>query len=162
MVELPPGDEPLVLRSRKIPALIVPGIIFVLSFAPLFILAWAHSIRPQEPIWPGALIALVMPVLWGGYSIWQVSNALFINRFLTIASHGLIYTINQKAVIYPWTDLDRISSGAFGRNSIALQVRRKGQVLFDRKADLLIGDFGLSHEDLITLIEAGRRRWGPQ
>jgi hypothetical protein len=99
--------------------------------------------------------------LWGAFCLYGIVHFYRRHSRLLIDEKGVRLTVDGKTKMYAWSDIGRVRKVVADRNGdTAVQIVRKGQILPDNKSDLIWGEFGISMDDLLTLIRAGQTEWG--
>ena len=152
------ADLPLMRINRKKGLLWFSGIVgfifWALTVGLLQVNQWDLSRIFASRSWP-------QMIFWDAGSIFIFVNTLRRHSKLLIDEAGVHITTNGTTRNYRWDDIQRTRQVVVNARSGAkvTQIVRKGQIIMDNKSDLIWGEFGLSNDDLASIISEGCKKW---
>ena len=155
------ADLPLEFRPKKLATTMVFALIIGLEliFAVVFevVAKW-----PLEAFYTRGLISTLSFLFMVGACVWGIVEVQRLKDRLAIDETGVVVDLNGVERRYRWTDMARFHVVlVHARSKLHMvAIERKGDTGFDARANVIWPRFGPSPEEFLSLLRAGKARWG--
>lgn len=153
-------DFPIERKGRKnlLLILMILGCLvsWPLTFYQLALDHWQFGVFFRNRYWPRQLFWNFAPFLFIIFLIRRRATLRF-------DQCGVRLTANGRSRVYLWDAIDRTRQVSVNSSSgkMVTQIIRRGQIILDKKTDLIWGDeFGLTNDEIVNLIHLGCEQWG--
>jgi hypothetical protein len=155
------ADLPLEFRPKKLAATMLLALLIALElvFAAVFVLVakW-----PLDAFFTRGLASTLSFLFLVGACVWGIVDIQRKRDRLTIDETGVALELDGARRVWRWPDMARFHLVAAHPRSDSkfVAIEPKGAAAFDAKANLIKTKFGPETNDFLTILRAGKARWG--